>query len=1373
MKKAFFIFLSLVTLVLLFVTCHKKPQLQIHKLEITDEHVEVTPYSATITANYSYPGAVPQIKVFVSTSNSMSNAIETDAVLDEHTMTATVNGLNSDTKYYYRFRYSNGMKLVDTEIKDFTTEHAIVVPTLTTITAASITSNSAVSGGNISDDGGSEITARGVCWSDEPNPTIKDNHTENGTGSGSYISNLTNLDANTVYYVKAYATNGEGTGYGNEIMFVTSAALATISTKPVTDVTENSAKSGGNITNSGGMEITAHGVCWSTEHNPTINDSHTTDGTGIGEFVSEITGLDANVVYYIRAYATSSYGTAYGEERSFTTIAGMPVVTTKSVTGITASSANCGGNVINSGGENITARGVCWATNQNPTISDSHTSDGIGTGEFTSTITGLTNNVTYYVRAYATNSNGTAYGEERSFTTQEGLAVVTTNDITSITDNSAVSGGVVADDGGFSITARGVCWSTSQNPTTNDAHTSDGSGTGSYTSNMSSLSYNTTYYVRAYATNSKGTSYGEEKTFTTNKIAPTVTTTEATSITSNSAICGGNVTSDGGATVTARGVCYGTSQNPTISGNHTSDGNGIGQFTSNLTGLTENTTYYIRAYATNSEGTSYGEQKSFTTEHAVTLPTVTTTNVSSITQTTAVSGGNVTSAGYGTVNARGVCYSTSHNPTITNAHTTNGTGTGTFTSNISGLATNTTYYVRAYATNEAGTAYGEQKTFTTSSGGTGNAPTGAIDGLFSVSSTEQVYFSQGNIQYQASTDTWRFAEHQYDYVGYDNANISSSYDGWIDLFGWGTSGYNHGANCYQPWSISIYDDDYYAYSSLTYDLSSQTCQADWGFNAISNGGNTTNTWRTPTKNEWVYVFNTRSTSSGIRYAKAIVNNINGVILLPDNWNGDTYLLNETNNNNANYNSNVITTSVWINTFEANGAVFLPAAGARNGTSISSSVDSDGLYWTATHFNNQGAWIVSFENIAINLNTWLYRHEGISVRLIYSSQSPSVFLPTVTTNQVTNIEPTSATCGGNVTSDGGSTITSRGVCWSTSQNPTISDLHTTNGTGTGAFSSTLTDLSPNTTYYIRAYATNVAGISYGAQVSFTTEQEQPQVPTGAINGLFTINANGDQVYFSKGNLQYQASTNTWRFAENQWDYIGGTDAHGNNYGNVIGSSNSNISSNYSGWIDLFGWGTSGYNHGAVCYQPWSTSDTYSDYYAYGGVSYNLNDQTGKADWGYNVISNGGNTESIWRTLTRDEWTYVFYTRSTTSGIKFAKAQVNEVDGVILLPNEWSSNIYSLNNTDNGEASFSSNIITVSDWNTKFESNGAVFLPVARYRQVSLITAFAHAGFYWSSTRSWSYNHYAYDVFFDNSYMNTSNDAGREFGQSVRLVHNARF
>ena len=173
-------------------------------------------------------------------------------------------------------------------------------------------------------------------------------------------------------------------------------------------------------------------------------------------FASNITGLTANTTYYVRAYATNSFGTGYGSEVSFTTDT-TPTVTTTAVSNIAETTADSGGNV--------TARGVCWNTAGTPTTADSTTSDGTGTGVFTSNITGLTANTTYYVRAYATNSVGTSYGNEVSLTSDT-TPTVTTTALSNITETTADSGGNVTVGGGDAVTARGVCWSTSTGPTT-------------------------------------------------------------------------------------------------------------------------------------------------------------------------------------------------------------------------------------------------------------------------------------------------------------------------------------------------------------------------------------------------------------------------------------------------------------------------------------------------------------------------------------------------------------------------------------------------------------------------------------------------------------------------------------------------------------------------------------------------------------------------------------------------------------------------------------------------------------------------------------------------------------------------------------------
>lgn len=263
-----------------------------------------------------------------------------------------------------------------------------------------------------------------------------------------------------------------------------------------------------------------------------------------------------------------------------------------------------------------------------------------------------------------------------------------------------------------------------------------------------------------------------------------------------------------------------------------------------------------------------------------------------------------------------------------------------------------------------------------------------------------------------------------------------------------------------------------------------------------------------------------------------------------------------------------------------------------------------------------------------------------------------------------------------------------------------------------------------------------------------------VPLGAIDGKFTINSSGGKVYFSQGNLQYKASTNTWRFAENQYD--------------CIGSSNSSISSSYSGWIDLFGWGTSGWNSGNTFYHPWDSNNSSGMGSSYGPPGqYNLTGSYANADWGvYNAISNGGNQAGLWRTLTWDEWKYVIKTRSTASGIRYAYACVNNVNGVILLPDDWSSDFYSLSSTNTECTSFDINIITLSQWNT-LERHGAVFLPAAGHRYGTSTSHVGSAGYYWSASYYDSGRAY-YQVFVVYGYL----DNTRFNGHSVRLVCSAR-
>lgn len=253
--------------------------------------------------------------------------------------------------------------------------------------------------------------------------------------------------------------------------------------------------------------------------------------------------------------------------------------------------------------------------------------------------------------------------------------------------------------------------------------------------------------------------------------------------------------------------------------------------------------------------------------------------------------------------------------------------------------------------------------------------------------------------------------------------------------------------------------------------------------------------------------------------------------------------------------------------------------------------------------------------------------------------------------------------------------------------------------------------------------------------------------------FTINADGNQVYFSLGNLQYQASPKAWRFAEHQYDYIG--------------NDNKNIANNYSGWIDLFGWGTSGYNHGAVAYQPYSTSKTDGEYSAYGNLTYSLYGYDGKADWGYNVISNGGNTEnSGWRTPKMTEWTYLFETRS--GSYKYAKGYIHSTKGLIIFPDGFNPSSFGVTITNANTSTASFTTYTNDEW-TKMEDAGCIFLPIAGCREAKSIYDIGSYGRYWSS-RYYSDNS-AYSVNFNANSANFSTSCStRHLGCSVRLVRN---
>ena len=945
------------------------------------------------------------------------------------------------------------------------------LPTISATAAASaITSSALTSGGSIDSDGGAFVTARGVVWNTSTNPTVSlSTKTTDGTGIGSFSSSISGLTSGVTYYVRAYATNSVGTKYGPEITVNTAQAVATLaSTTAASSIGATSATSGGNITYNGGATVTVSGLVWSTSSNPTIAlSTKTSNGSATGTFTSNITGLTPGTLYYVRSYATNNVGTSYGAETSFTTLNTPTVSSTTAASSITSSSAISGGTISADGGDAVTTRGIVYGTSAGS--STYSVTSGSGTGTFTGNITGLSPATTYYVRSFATNSVGTVYGTEISFNTTAIAPTVSATAVpASITGSSASSGGTISSNGGATVTVSGVVWSTTSTPTIALAtKTTNGTATGTYTSSLTGLAPATLYYVRAYATNSIGTSYGPERSFTTLAIAPTISgTASATSITSSTATTGGTITSDGGATVTSRGIVYGTTTGSSTFS--VTSGTGTGTYTISLTGLLPATTYYVRSFATNSVGTVYGTETNFTT--IAIAPTLTTTAASSITKYAASAGGTITSNGGSVITVSGICWSTSATPTTSDSKTTDGTTSGTFTSSITGLTAGTTYFVRAYATNAIGTSYGATQSFTTLS--TAPAQTTVLIG------TQRWTDKNLNVANYRNGDPITYAADATQWVAANTAGV--------------------GAYTYLKFASG---DGGATYGKL------------YNWYAVNDSRGLAPTgYHIPTLTEWRTL---KSTKPDIKTLKSTTSDWEGTFSNVNN--NITVALHP---NYSNYNGN---NSSGFNALPG-GSVFNTGTNGNYGSASFWTATVDGsnpLRAEWTYFHQSGLLIGSECCATENIQT------GMSIRLVKDNNGveTSPINPILaSTTSATSITANSAILGGNITDEGATQVSARGLVYGTTTGS--STFSVTIGSGAGTFTSTLTGLSQGTTYYVRSFATNTQGTSYGAETSFTTQTTPTVSVTATPTSLTTTSAVGGGTISNTGGATITMSGLVW-------------------------------------------------------------------------------------------------------------------------------------------------------------------------------------------------------------------------------------------------------
>ena len=604
---------------------------------------------------------------------------------------------------------------------------------------------------------------------------------------------------------------------------------------------------------------------------------------------------------------------------------------------------------------------------------------------------------------------------------------------------------------------------------------------------------------------------------------------------------------------------------------------------------------------------------------------------------------------------------------------------------------------------------------------------GKLPGAFSVSATKKVWFSQGNLQYQASTGTWRFAENQWD--KYANASEGgnqtaeadrATQEKWIDLFGFGTSGYD-GKN---PYMCSTTENNY------VHENISGT-NYDWGANAISNGGNTANIWRTLTYEEMKYLISERPNATNLM-AKATISYggifYSGCMFLPDEW---------APNGVEVYNGKTYFDADW-DILVKQGAVFLPGGGFREGTSVYFNSNS-GSYWTGTFDNYDNAWDFYFSR---NGNPYWEKSSivrGASVRLV--SEIPHSD-PTEYAALVTAPTPIS-----------GLKYNGEEQAWVTPGTATGGAIfYRIDQDGEWSYQTPTSDKAGTHTIYYKVIG-DATHLSPEGIFSFEVKIEKGDITVvdaaNCIPGAFTISNSGRKVFFSKGNLQYNAAQGKWRFAENQWD--------------TIGAANANISESYNGWIDLFGRGTSGYNNS----YPYLSSTEAEDYAA-GEGSYNLTGEYAKYDWGiYNTEQLGDG----WHLNSAMEISYLLDERSDPDGESWsgekmrAPASINGINGIILLPDGITNDTVGLEN--NGwDAQYSDNALTLEQWQQLEQKYYAVFLPATGKREGTTVSKVNEYAEYWENSYEDDINGHTIWVAADGSYSGGMTGFAR--GCAVRLT-----
>ena len=736
--------LIICSLLLVMAACEKdtEPANFAPKLA-TGEATNIYRTGATLSGSMEKAEGVVVKEYGVLYSTLQSMAEYTEVKVDEKSgndFAVQLQGLESGETYYYCAYAHSGYSIAKGEIRSFTTG-ASNTPVFSALEVSGTDEKSFTVSTSILDEGGGEILFSGFCWKETSVsgylPTEKDEMKVIDNLSD-YRLRIKDLKPGRQYAVRAYSASTKGIGYGETAYIITKTTdLPVVSSSVPQDSTETSITLLARIL-ANGTTVTEKGFCYSTEmEEPTITGLKEIAYTPDTTIYATISRLKPGNTYYIRAYAVGQQGVGYGDVIPYTIPddghqAVPPVVTTLSAEDLGNSTAVLTGSIATDHLEGITSFGFTWQSKSSSignVVIENYPSGNISqlTGIFTLKLEGLPTEEAIQAYAWAIREvNGQelrGQGDWIEFTLAQTLqpATVAQTAVRDITVHTASTIAVVTSNGGSEITESGFYYSITHTlPDERDLHVSSLTTGNNITANLAGLEEGQTYYIRAYAINQAGLSYGVVSNFQTKSVTlPVVKTGAVTNVTSASASLSGTITSLGNGTLQRKGFCWSSTHTvPSLEqreGSSEVSTEGSIYFYE-LTGLSGKTKYYVRAYAENEKGVSYGETQEFTTGTSAVVPTLSGTTVSEIGETSAKVTATVVSDGGASVSGKGFCYSlTNSSPTIEGGSSILAdTSTGnSITGVLKNLEPDAKYYIRAYATNGEGAAYGVVNEFHT------------------------------------------------------------------------------------------------------------------------------------------------------------------------------------------------------------------------------------------------------------------------------------------------------------------------------------------------------------------------------------------------------------------------------------------------------------------------------------------------------------------------------------------------------------------------------------------------------------------------------------------------------------------------------------